>query len=173
MHQAAQLAHYAKDHNLGRLPDVFAPVMAGICVVYARPFLRADGLGPLNEKYARLTELKMQETHSDLIRNRLHFYAHRDFLKTRAVAPESGTAVDMHSVQLFFDGRGSYTFATQEPMYRDINLPDIIRGALPDASRARETSLIIHGRFLRSAKFSLQNGAIPRNAMQMLISRNT
>lgn len=47
MHQAAQLAHYAKDHNLGRLPDVFAPVMAGICVVYARPFLRADGLAHL------------------------------------------------------------------------------------------------------------------------------
>src|SRR6266404_4318700 len=127
MHQAAQLAHFAKDHNLGRLPDVFAPVMAGICVVYARPFLRADGLGPLNEKYARLADLKMQETHSDLIRNRHHFYAHRDFLKTRALDPESGTAVDMHSVQLFFDERGSYTFATQEPMYRDINLPDIIR----------------------------------------------
>ncbi len=33
----------------------------------------------------------------------------------------------MHSVHLFFDGQGSYTFATREPMYRDINLPEIIR----------------------------------------------
>ena len=33
----------------------------------------------------------------------------------------------MHSVHLFFDGEGSYKFSTQEPMYRDINLPDIIR----------------------------------------------
>jgi hypothetical protein len=127
MHQAAELAKFTKDHNIGRLPDVFAPIMAGICVVYARPFLRADGLGPLDEKYSRLNDAKLQNTHNDLIRNRHHFYAHRDFLKTRAFDPVSGTSRDMHSVRLFFDGRGSYTAATMEPMYRDINLPEIIR----------------------------------------------
>jgi hypothetical protein len=127
MHQAAKLAQFTKDNNIGRLPDVFAPIMAGICVVYARPFLRADGLGPLDEKYSRLDDPKLQDTHNDLIRNRHHFYAHRDLLKTRAIEPVSGASIDMHSVYLFFDGQGSYTAATREPMYRDINLPDIIR----------------------------------------------
>ncbi|HEY4272383.1 MAG TPA: hypothetical protein VGM65_10285 [Candidatus Udaeobacter sp.] len=127
MHQTAQLAQFTVEHNIGRLPDVFAPIMAGICVVYARPFLRADGLGPIDEKYAQLKDAKLQDTHNDLLRNRHHFYAHRDFLKTRAIDPVSGTSHDMHSVHLFFDGHGSYTAATREPMYRDINLPDIIR----------------------------------------------
>jgi hypothetical protein len=127
MHQTAQLAQFTKDHDLGKMPDVFAPIMAGICVVYARPFLRADGLGPIDEKYSELSDVKMQETHRDLIRNRHHFYAHRDFLSSRALDPRSGTSVDMHSVHLFFDRQGSYTFATQEPMYHDINLPEIVR----------------------------------------------
>jgi len=127
MHQAAKLAKFTEDHNIGRFPEVFAPIMAGICVVYARPFLRADGLGPLDEKYGRFDDAKLQDTHNDLIRNRHHFYAHRDFLKTRALDPTSGASRDMHSVHLFFDGQGSYTFATREPMYRDINLPEIIR----------------------------------------------
>lgn len=127
MHQAAELAKFTKDHNIGRLPDVFAPIMAGICVVYARPFLRADGLGPLDEKYSRLNDATLQDTHNDLIRNRHHFYAHRDFLKTRALDPVSGTSRDMHSVHLLFDGRGSYSAATMDPMYRDINLTEIIR----------------------------------------------
>jgi hypothetical protein len=47
----------------------------------------------------------------------------------------SGASIDMHSVYLFFDGQGSYTFATREPMYRDINLPDIIR--LAEVQRQR------------------------------------
>jgi hypothetical protein len=160
MHQTAQLAQFAKDRDIGRLPDVFAPIMAGICVVYARPFLRADGLGPLDERYARLSDPKSQETHNDLMRNRHHFYAHRDFLKTRALDPVGGASVDMHSVYLFFDGQGSYTFATQEPMYRDINLPDIIRLAefqrqRIGAERHKVIDKLNRGRILSEGRYEL------------------
>jgi hypothetical protein len=160
MHQVAELARFTKSNNIGRLPDVFAPIMAGICVVYARPFLRADGLGPIHEKYARLDEPKLQDTHNDLIRNRHHFYAHRDFLKTRALEPVSGTLRDMHTVHLSFDGRGSYTAATQEPMYRDINLPDIIRLAEFQRQRiALERHKVIdklnRGQILRAGSYEL------------------
>jgi hypothetical protein len=160
MHQAANLAQFAKDHDIGRLPDVFAPIMAGICVVYARPFLRADGLGPLDERYACFSDPKLQETHNDLIRNRHHFYAHRDLLKTRALDPVSGASVDMHSVHLFFKGQGSYTFATQEPMYRDINLPDIIRLAefqrqRIGAERHKVIDKLNKGRILPEGRYEL------------------
>jgi hypothetical protein len=160
MHQAAKLAEFAKAHDIGKLPDVFAPIMAGICVVYTRPFLRADGLGPLDARYALLSETKLQDTHNDLVRNRHHFYAHRDFLKTRALDPGSGASIDMHSVHLFFDGQGSYTFATREPMYRDINLPDIIRLAefqreRIGAERHKVVDKLNRGKILPSGNYEL------------------
>jgi hypothetical protein len=135
MHQAGSLAQYAFDNQVGKLQDVFVPLMGGICVAYARPFLRADGLGPLDEKYAKLSESAMQETHDDLLRIRHTLYAHRDLTRTIAWNPATQTSEAMHGVTLFFDGRHEYTFATHEPTYRDINLPAVI--LLCEHQRAR------------------------------------
>jgi hypothetical protein len=35
MRQARSLAHYAFDNQVGKLQDVFVPLMGGICVAYA------------------------------------------------------------------------------------------------------------------------------------------
>ncbi|HEY5707074.1 MAG TPA: hypothetical protein VIS96_16045, partial [Terrimicrobiaceae bacterium] len=65
MHQALCLAEFALENKLGREPDIFTPIMGGICVVYARPFLRADGLGPLDGKYESFKDASLKETHDD------------------------------------------------------------------------------------------------------------
>ena len=126
MNSAMQLAKYAIDNKCANLPDVFYAMMAGICVTYCRPFLRADGLGPLNDRFTTFSESALQETHDDLLRTRHSFYAHRDLTATRAINPVTVETIDMHAVILRFNGIDEYTFRTREPHYRDINLPAIV-----------------------------------------------
>jgi len=67
-------------------PQTFTPLhvslFAGVCVTYMKPFMRADGLGPLPAKFQTFPAAEgYQKTHNDLKNGRDWYYAHRDMLK--------------------------------------------------------------------------------------------
>lgn len=123
--QARALAKYAQENDLGKCLEIFVPIMSGIVVIYARPFMRADGLGELDKKFESFSDNIFQSTHDTMMKTRHEMAAHRDLVNTVAVNPD-GSDHHMFTVNLNFDGRGSYTYGVVEPYYRDINLPKII-----------------------------------------------
>jgi hypothetical protein len=58
--------------------DLYAPMIAGVIVTYAKNFNDAAGLGPLPDFFTRFPSTHLRAAHAKLLEARNQVYAHRD-----------------------------------------------------------------------------------------------
>jgi hypothetical protein len=75
---SAAEACVAVGQNIGKIGEgAYHALSAGLIVTYAKPFMEANGLGPLPAKYQQFPgEQKLAWTHEDVMRGRNSIYAH-------------------------------------------------------------------------------------------------
>jgi hypothetical protein len=82
---AESLTLHILDGTITVASEIYPGLVAGVVVQYARPFLRADGLGPIPEEFKTLPilapNIELQTVHDHLIEMRHCLYAHVDYLK--------------------------------------------------------------------------------------------
>lgn len=89
--RAGALAQHMADTNLAKESPLYSPMMAGVVVTYARPFVPCYGLGSLPVEFSRLADVDLKSTHDDLIAARHRLYAHTDAEKARDLKLKGGS----------------------------------------------------------------------------------
>jgi hypothetical protein len=102
--------------------DLYAPMIAGVTVTYAKNFNDADGLGPLPEFFTRFPTANLRAAHAKLIDARNQVYAHRD-ARAHLFKNDKGQTV-AYPVEVTIEG-DAFLFRTRMVDIPDARLPMI------------------------------------------------
>ena len=137
--RAAALAEYMIAIAPNPLGLLYSPLAAGLVVTYMRPFMRADGLGPLPADFAQFTDTTFQKSHDQLKESRNTLYAHTDMVVAPKLTTDDGSVP--FDMWIEFDGSNRYTLMPGIPEIAPTTLPDIVR--VCQFQRSRVTTQIM------------------------------
>lgn len=102
--------------------DLYAPMIAGVTVTYAKNFNDAGGLGPLPNFFTQFPSANLQTAHAKLIEARNQLYAHRD-ARAHLFKNAKGQTV-AYPVEVTIEGE-AFLFRTRMVDIPDARLPTI------------------------------------------------
>ena len=110
--QAHALAQFLSESEIVDEDPLYAPMFAGICVTYSKPFQGAEGLGPLPSQFSEFpADSPFALVHADLLESRNRIYAHRDLLSVHILS--ASTAEETVRVEVDLQPDGFTVFATE------------------------------------------------------------
>jgi hypothetical protein len=114
---SAVLARHALNAEFEERSQMYSALLGGVVVAYCRPFLEADGLGPLSDEFlefAAKDQDRYTKLHQNLLKLRHEVYAHRDLQALSQVASEDPAKfVDPGEVVISFRP-GDFTIEVKE-----------------------------------------------------------
>jgi hypothetical protein len=106
---------------------MFRPLMAGIVVTYARAFRGNEGIGLLDDAFAKFPDATLTEIHKKLLQFRDKLYAHRDALDANVFTRHPSNSADLYQLQIRFDDGGNFSCCSNAPEVNPEHLPTIVK----------------------------------------------
>lgn len=109
--QAVELTAYLRTSRLIPQDDIYAGMLAGICISYARPFGSNEEVGTLSSEFSTFTKSpkpsEYQAVHNRLLEMRNKLFGHRDMAQVVKIAEKIGVAEKFARVELHIES-GQY-----------------------------------------------------------------
>lgn len=123
---AIAMCEFAMKHDLASEPNWYPTAVTGICTDYMRPFVSADGLGPLPTRYSEFEDKAFAALHRDLDLGRNWLFAHHDMLNTPTLLqPEDADVYKRVKVRIF--PGNNFQCAIQPVKFSPKNLPQVVQ----------------------------------------------
>jgi hypothetical protein len=127
------IAHDSDEHS-----QFYGPFFSGICVSYMRPFMSAEGLGPLPKSYEEFpSDTAYAKTHADLKNGRNWAYAHNSPQQAAGLLQNEKEKEEHQRIRFSFNQNG-ITFSPPEVTWSKSRLGAIAQLATFQIQRIME-----------------------------------
>lgn len=124
--QIERLCKYLENSQLADTEEAYVPAMAGICVIYAIPFAKNDGLGPIPDLFTQFPEAPQLDGAHQLLLNGPSWIARHHALTPASVFGEGPLEPTIGRQSVVIQGGQTTLFSEDDPVWNADELREII-----------------------------------------------